>query len=368
MDPRQHLWDVLRDLLGLAPRGRGQAAAAQTARRAELAALNDELAASAARVRERDAELDRAELQQAAALQATLHEATDAQHDAAGQPEGGRAGATHAQGHGQTQAPARGQDHAQALAAELDAVRARAAAAQAAHQALRQRRDALLERLRATTATAALPDVPDLPDRAPAPAVSAPAAGSAPAEQRLRERMAAASDLPGAAGALALRALAQLDGLRAKADDFERLRAARLAPEEFASLRFAATVAGLRRAVLGRLAEVIDAAEALRELDPTALRARLQALPASAATADADDAVTPQARLAATLRVRLALHATHSERAERLLAQNEEALTALLQASAALAAMGSGERETREFHQLVEDLEDLARRASSYND
>ena len=334
MSQSKHLWDVLRDLLGLEPSndaGPRDSVKADDGPRAKLTACNEELVEAAGQLHALHAQGDALEREMTAALASAL----------ADEQAGKLADASRSRG------------LTTALQSTLDTVRASLQLAQTRHEALVLERNALLTALRRQRADACR----DSDDAAPSLAVDDTAANAsidASAHDGLRTTLSKLSANAHLASYVQ-RGLLQLDSLHSARRSFRAVLARKLHPDELTHQRYERAAQQVADTVRANLTDSVDVLGVLVELDPAAIEMQLQ-------RADGEAQSGVQA-----LRDRLALHGAQAARLESLLARNDEALTALLSTAAAVAempALNDGERG--DFNTLIADLETLTQRAQLY--
>lgn len=329
MSQGKHLWDALRDLLGLDERSDDSQPASgntQDAARSELTACNENLVAVAGELTRLHERAEHAQSRLTATLADVLAR-EERGDDAAGARE-----------------------QIASLQATLDAAQSSLHLAQARHDALVQQRHTLLCTLRDQRGDRV--DAPRQPASHLRDDAQAHAGIDADAHARAREALSRALRTAHIAG-YARRSLAQLDTLQSAIGNYAATLARKLHPGELTHQRYAQAGDGVSSAVLAGVDEVVEVLRLMEDLDPERIASQI-----------AQAQGTPGAQ---ALHDRLALCNAHIARVESVLARNDEALTALLATTAALSELrGLDEPEHGDFDTVLKDLEVLTQRAQLY--
>lgn len=165
-------------------------------------------------------------------------------------------------------------------------------------------------------------------------------------------------------GRFAARGLDQIGGLHLKREGFLQRLGRKLNPGELTFLRYAGALEQVCLQVLGNLADASDALRLAEDIGADELKRRLEVLEAKQTDTLSSEVGRREWQ---ALRDRLGLRDAQLERVEALLAENEQALTTVINASAAIADMRDLERQVDPSMQTVmEDLERLASRAKRF--
>ena len=264
---------------------------------------------------------------------------------------------------GRVEASARASERAQALRREIDALRYDVREARLAYHSVIEARDSALreargriEALRKREAEGSEPEYLELTEDIVVSAAEDALQSVKPA----RDGLAEFEGHP-ALGRFAARGLDQIGSLQHKRDSFLQLLARKLSPTELTFSRYAGALEQVCLQVLGNLADITDALGIADDIDAVELEQRIEALEAQPEPSEADR------RESQALRARRDLRGVQLARVDALLAENEEALTTLVNALAAVADMRALERQADPRMQTVmRDLEALARRAKQY--
>ncbi len=170
------------------------------------------------------------------------------------------------------------------------------------------------------------------------------------AEQALRAELAAVPDP---------RPLQQLDAVHSKAENLEAVLGRRLDAGEVTYARYASAGEQVVRAVQHNLAEVALAHRSISTIDAPSVERRLAQL--SGTTGAAAE------RERSSLQDRLGLWRTQQERMADLLAQNEDAMTAVDRTATTISATPMG-GQAADAEAAMADLEALAERTARYAD
>ena len=170
------------------------------------------------------------------------------------------------------------------------------------------------------------------------------------AEQSLRAELAAVPDP---------RPLQQLDAVHSKSENLEAVLGRRLDAGEMTYARYASAGQQVVQAVQHNLAEVALAYRSVSTIDAPGVERRLAQLSGSAGQA--------AERERASLQARLELWRSQQERIAGLLAQNEDAMTAVDRTATTISATPMG-GQAADAEAAMADLEALAERTARYAD
>jgi hypothetical protein len=154
--------------------------------------------------------------------------------------------------------------------------------------------------------------------------------------------------------------ITQIDRLRDKYQVFVELLRRKLDPGEMTFMRYLGMGEQVFLGGLDNLARISDALKGSGTNDADDIRRRIKAL-----KTDGIDSVSQDQEEAALL-ARLALMEQQREKISGWLAENEAAMTALDRVMAGVAEMNTTQSATMKMQHAMEELEALARRASSY--
>jgi hypothetical protein len=176
--------------------------------------------------------------------------------------------------------------------------------------------------------------------------------------KRLRAELEGVDDAEG----LGRAALAQMQQLRGKYDAFEALLRRKLDPREMTFARYLGMTEQVFLGGLDNLRRISDTLKGLSAIDEKHIRKRLHALAADGVDSPAQD------REIAALQERLSLRERQLDNVDKLLAENEAAMTQIDHVMAAIAGLDtSAGHASMTMEAAMSELRDLAARAHSYS-
>ena len=158
----------------------------------------------------------------------------------------------------------------------------------------------------------------------------------------------------------------QLDKLKAKFDTLYELLTDKLESGEMMSQRYQGIALEVLLSGVDNLTRVLHALKSVREIDPIYIESHLKALRIRAKDGDAQAAAEIQ-----PLESRLKLRESQLAEVQRLLLENEEAMTTLDATTVAISTMDTGQDEGKiDMENSIKDLAEIAERAAglSYQD
>jgi len=151
----------------------------------------------------------------------------------------------------------------------------------------------------------------------------------------------------------------QLDKLKAKFDTLYELLADKLESGEMMFQRYQGIALEVFLSGVDNLTKVLHALKSVREIDPGYIENHLKMLKNQAKSGDAEAAAEIQ-----ILESRLKLRENQLAEVQRLLLENEEAMTTLDATTVAIAAMDTGQDEGKiDMENSIRDLAEIAERA-----
>jgi hypothetical protein len=155
--------------------------------------------------------------------------------------------------------------------------------------------------------------------------------------------------------------ISQIDRLRDKYQVFVELLRRKLDPGEMTFMRYLGMGEQVFLGGLDNLARISDALKGFETNDADDIRRRIKALKGDGIDSHAQD------QEEAALTARLTLMDQQREKISGWLAENEAAMTALDRVMAGVAEMNTTQSATMKMQHAMEELEALAKRASSYS-
>ncbi len=153
----------------------------------------------------------------------------------------------------------------------------------------------------------------------------------------------------------------QLEKLKAKFDTLYELLADKLESGEMMFQRYQGIALEVFLSGVDNLTKVLHALKSVREIDPVYIGNHLEALKSQAKDGDAEAAAEIQA-----LESRLKLRENQLAEVQRLLLENEEAMTTLDATTVAISAMDTGQDEGKiDMENSIKDLAEIAERVES---